>query len=216
MYSMFYQNSSFNQDISGWDVSSVTSMNRMLYKAYAFDQDIGDWSVGNVTDMQYMLLGVTLSTDYYDSLLIGWERQSLQKSVIFDGGNSIYSSGAAATARQNLISNSSWTITDGGVSPLPDVTTTVPHTIWAYSATGGGTVTSIGGAAVTDRGLCVSTAPAPTTSDRKISIGSGLGTFSYTVDNLEKNTKYYFRAYAINSYGTKYGEGRSFYTSNVQ
>ena len=41
----------FNADTGDWDVSSVTSMERMFYDAAAFDQDIGGWDVSKLTDM---------------------------------------------------------------------------------------------------------------------------------------------------------------------
>ena len=44
----------FNQDISSWDVSNVTSMESMFYRATRFNQPIGDWDVGNVTNMKSM------------------------------------------------------------------------------------------------------------------------------------------------------------------
>jgi hypothetical protein len=59
-----------------------------------------------------MFTSVTLSTANYDALLIGWEAQAVQNNVVFNGGGSKYSAGAAARAA--LIADHSWSITDGG------------------------------------------------------------------------------------------------------
>jgi len=112
MHAMFLQATAFNADISNWDTSGVTNMSSMFYSATAFNGDISAWNISNVTDMSYMFQSVTLSTANYDSLLTGWEGQSVQNNINFHGGNSQYSAGAAA--RQRLIDDHSWTITDGG------------------------------------------------------------------------------------------------------
>jgi surface protein len=64
MSDLFKNNSTFNQNISTWDVSNVTNMSGMFYgavtgSATAFNQPIGDWDVSNVTNMSGMFYGAT-------------------------------------------------------------------------------------------------------------------------------------------------------------
>ncbi len=51
MSEVFLSNSTFNGDISGWDVSSVTNMTQMFAGASVFNGDISDWDVSSVTNM---------------------------------------------------------------------------------------------------------------------------------------------------------------------
>lgn len=73
-------------------------------------------------------------------------------------------------------------------------------------------VISNGGATVTARGVCWSTASNPTTSDMCTSDGMGTGNFTSSLTGLSANTTYYVRAYATNSAGTAYSGSISFTT----
>ena len=114
---MFFNASSFNQDISAWNVSNVADMTGMFANASRFNQDLGTWNVANVTDMYFMFNGITLTTENYDALLIGWNTLTLQNGVTFDAGNSKYCHGKLA--RENIINTYDWTIIDGGLLNPP-------------------------------------------------------------------------------------------------
>ena len=91
-------------------------MDNMLDGAISFDQDLGGFDVTSLLSAKEMLKGVTLSTANYDALLAGWATQTVQQNVVFDGGNSQYSS-TGETNRDILINTYNWTITDGGLEP---------------------------------------------------------------------------------------------------
>ncbi len=102
------------------------------------------------------------------------------------------------------------------ISGSPPALTTIGATgITSNSAVSGGNITSDGGAGVTQRGVCWSINQSPTIEDNSVNNGTGPGSFSTSLVNLNANTTYYVRAYAINGVGTAYGNQINFTTANI-
>ena len=56
---MFNHTTSFDSDLSGWDVSSVRNMAGMFNHTTSFDSDLSGWDVSSVTDMDDMFSGAS-------------------------------------------------------------------------------------------------------------------------------------------------------------
>ena len=81
MSGMFGSATSFNGDISEWDVSGVTGMHEMFHGARSFNSDLSSWDVSGVTDMSQMFLDADSFTQNLGSWYI-----TLDDASIDDGG----------------------------------------------------------------------------------------------------------------------------------
>ena len=68
MESMFYGASSFNGDVSAWDMSNVTYMISMFNGAASFNGDISGWNVSNVS----LMIGIFAGATNFNSELNSW------------------------------------------------------------------------------------------------------------------------------------------------
>ena len=87
------------------------------------------------------------------------------------------------------------------------------YTVYTQTLTAScnGFVETDGGGAVIERGICYMRGQGtPTVSNTCVSAGSGKGSFSATLTNLQKGEIYSYRAYATNSKGTAYGDVAAF------
>ena len=141
---MFANATAFNQNIGTWNVSSVTAMYQMFINATSFNGPINNWNVSNVTDMREMFsfasafqqplnlweldslttatlfMGITggagaITYTLLDTLLNGWvvDFAALPSNVNISFGDSTFTS-AGLAARNILVNDKGWTITDGG------------------------------------------------------------------------------------------------------
>ena len=81
MQFLFNYNSTFNGDITGWNVLSVTDMGNMFYCAESFNQPIGDWKFPNVISMNRMFYNATS----FNQDLSKWDLKGKDKIEIFYG-----------------------------------------------------------------------------------------------------------------------------------
>lgn len=88
---------------------------------------------------------------------------------------------------------------------VPVLSTLDVTDITQTSAVCGGKITSDGGAAITEKGVCWSENDTPTITDSKTSNGNDTDSFVSNISGLTKGTKYHVRAYATNNAGTGYG-----------
>ena len=72
---MFYGTSSFNGNLSSWDVSSVTHMEYMFASTSSFNGDLSSWDVSSVTDMSGMFFFATV----FNQPLNDWDVSSVSE-----------------------------------------------------------------------------------------------------------------------------------------
>ena len=95
----------------------------------------------------------------------------------------------------------------------PVVKTKIVSEVTKTTVTIEGSVTDDGGAEIIEIGICWSTSLNPTVSSNKASNGKGFESISTIITGLTPQTRYYVRAYAINSAGISYGNQVSFETT---
>ena len=100
-----------------------------------------------------------------------------------------------------------------GFVKRPVLSTKSASVITDISAQLGGTIYSDWGYNISEKGICWSTSPDPSINNNKISNGAGKESFISNLTGLFPGTKYYVKAYAINSQGPSYGLQVSFTTA---
>lgn len=107
----------FNQPLDTWNTSKVQDMQRMFENNTAFSQDLSSWDFSATYTLDSFMAGtVNLNPLDYDAILGRLASQTLvvptwNRSISF--GQSKYSKVAKALKDQ-LVTNGSWSISDGG------------------------------------------------------------------------------------------------------
>ena len=68
MMMLFYNNETFNENISGWDVSKVLNMNYMFFRATSFNQNISNWEIYGAK-VVYMFYKCPIKDEYKPNIM---------------------------------------------------------------------------------------------------------------------------------------------------
>jgi hypothetical protein len=143
----------------------------------------------------------------------------IQRDAIFNPavGLLVWCSDCGVKGLFSVFTGSSWSELQL-MSPEGSIPTvsTFPITSFGFnSATVSGAVTYNGGKSVLAKGLCYSKTPYPNISDFITATDTGVGSMSYTLNNLDSNSRYFVRAYAQNQNGIAYGSQQEFTTKRT-
>ncbi len=117
MNGSFANTTIFNRSLASWDVSNVTNMQNMFTNATGFDQSLGSWDISSVAAMNFMFNNSGMTNANYDATLIGWESLDAGETQIPTGvdlGAIGLTYCAGATAHASLMGTYGWTINDAG------------------------------------------------------------------------------------------------------
>jgi|TARA_R100001463_G_C3498382_1_gene218771 PKD repeat protein len=106
--------SNWNEDVSNWDVTSITNISNWCLGASSFEgAGLGTWDITGVTAASNFMVAGAMTQANYDDMLIGWDTRTGYNSIAISVGSTNFSAGAAATAKTSLTSKGI-TFTDGG------------------------------------------------------------------------------------------------------
>jgi surface protein len=98
--SLAFASSTANPDITGWDVSQVTTMTGMFQNATAFNQNIGTWTTSATTNMRSMFAGAAA----FNQELSSWDVSNVTNmSFMFEGAVRFNNSDTSQTGNPSNI-----------------------------------------------------------------------------------------------------------------
>lgn len=96
----FFNDNSFNSDISFWDVSNVTDMDGIFYQASQFNQDISHWDVSSVSNMGSMFK----EASSFNQDISSWDTSKVIKMLDFFKGASSFNQNISSWDTSNVTS----------------------------------------------------------------------------------------------------------------
>eukprot|EP00985_Skeletonema_marinoi_P007400 scaffold3244_cov151-Skeletonema_marinoi.AAC.5 len=154
MSELFELLSTFDEDISGWNVGQVTDMSWMFYGASSFNKDLSMWNTSSVTTMQAMFRG---ALSFAQEDLSRWDTSSVttmesmfDQASSFDGDISSWNTSAVTDMYQMFYEASSFNQED--LSRWDTSSVTTMYAMFNEASSFDGNISSWNMSAVTDMG----------------------------------------------------------------
>ena len=216
---------SINIDPGAFSDSSTTNEIQSLEQVLAIDSNANNRSIYNVKSL---IIGDTLisssaalSVNSTNAGLLLPRLTKIQRDVIPnpEQGLVVYCTDCETEGRISVYDGSTWELLGqtNSTGSYAVISAGSIDNITVSGATFNGAVSDSGGTTVFAKGFCLSPNPYPSLAD--VVIGPDLldssGVFRGRADYLDRNSKYYVRAYATNAAGTVFGPQQEFLTEGV-
>jgi hypothetical protein len=185
-----------------WIVRESASVSKIYYKLYN-----GSWQSASVV--------LTGTNDYSAQVSLLWSNYPITSTLRTNQAKTGFCFAVRSDGDGQNIFGYSNDLTWETPVVAPTVTTQSATLVKMSGATGNGNITNNGGGTITEKGICyiLGTSGTPTTADSTVHDHTdSTGAFTEIITGLLTGRAYRFRAYAINSAGTGYGDTVQVYT----
>ena len=211
-------------DPGAFSDSSSTNEIQSLEQVLAIDSNANNKSIYNLNSLTIgdtVRSSAAIAINRNDAGLLLPRLTKIQRDVISnpEQGLMVYCTDCEAEGRVSIYDGNTWELLSqtNSTGSYAVISAGSVDNITVSGATLNGAVSDSGGSTVFTKGFCLSSEPYPSLADVVIapSLLDSSGVFRGRADYLDRNSKYYVRAYATNAAGTVYGPQQEFLTEGL-
>jgi hypothetical protein len=216
---------SINIDAGAFSDSSSTNEIQSLEQVLAVDSNANNTSIYNVKSLTIgdtlISSSAAIAINRIDAGLLLPRLTKIQRDVISNPvqGLMVYCTDCETEGRVSVYDGNTWELLSqtNSTGSYALISAGTIDNITVSGATFNGAVSDSGGTRVFAKGFCLSPNPYPSIADVVIApdLLDSSGVFRGRADYLDRNSKYYVRAYATNAAGTVYGPQQEFLTEGL-
>ena len=187
--------------------------------------NLGALTIGNSADSTTITLSpigsAAIAINRTDAGLLLSRLTKSQRDVIVnpEQGLMVYCTDCETDGRVSVFDGNTWELISqtNSTGSYAVISAGAIQNITVSGATFNSTVSDSGGTSVFAKGFCIGSQPYPDLGDTVISpsLLDSAGIFKGRAEYLDRNSKYYLRAYATNAAGTVYGPQQEFLTEGL-